>query len=155
MKIKEYLLAYPGFSAEPGVCHLIVASDAPDGPAVLIGDLKDNPGTSPTNALERVASAIAQHLFDGELAFRLYQYEPEGLPDLSPTFYSIVWQGAHPGSTPTWEPIEPIRDAFLARAMYRVKREPYTLRALAGLPVIDATESANVVTELRGATAGS
>jgi len=155
MKIEEYLLAYPGFSAEPGICHLIVAGDAPGGPAVLIGDLEGNPGTSPTNALERVASAIAQRLFDGQLAFRLYQYEPEGLPDRSPTFYSIAWQGAHPGSMPTWNPINPASDAFLARAMYTVQREPYTLRALAGRPVIDATESANVVTELRGAMAGS
>lgn len=153
MNLQEYLLAYPGFSAEPGVCHVVVASDAPDGPAVLVGALEDNPGTSPTNALERVTCAIAQHLFEDQCDFRLYQYEPQGLPDLKPTFYVISWNGES-RSTPTWEQIDPADDEFLKEAQHSVKVDPYTMGALAGRTVIDATESA-VVTDLRAAAPGS
>lgn len=54
---------------------------------------------------------------------------------------------------PAWDPVEPDADPFLAAAEPLVWREPYTLRALAGLPVIDATEPAGIVGELRTAAA--
>jgi len=149
MNLEQALLIYPGNSAEPGVCHLVFARDAPDGPAVLIGNPEDNPSTAPTNALERIAALIANRLFGGQLSFRLYQYEPEGVPTLAPTFYAIQWRGQQPGSMPTWEPIEPAADPFLAAADRLVRREPYTLKALAGLRIIDGTEPAGVVGELR------
>jgi hypothetical protein len=154
MNLEQALLIYPGNSAEPGVCHLVIARDAPDGAAVLIGNPEDNPSTAPTNALERIAALIANRLFGGQLTFRLYQYEPEGVPTLAPTFYAIQWHGQHAGSMPTWDPVDPATDPFLSEAASLVRREPYTLKTLAGLPVIDATEPAGVVGELRTAASG-
>lgn len=151
MNLDQALLIYPGNSAEPGVCHLVVSRDAPDGPAVLIGNPQDNPSTAPTNALERIAALIASRLFGGQFSFRLYQYEPEGVPTLEPTVYAIQWRGRDPGSMPTCDPVKPAGDPFLAAAEPLVRREPYTLKALAGMPVIDATEPAGVVGELRTA----
>lgn len=148
MTIEQYLLAYQGFSTEPGVCHLLVARDAPDGRAALVGDPEDNPGTSPTNALERVAAAIAEHLFAGRSAFRLYQYEPHGLPELAPTFYAISWQGGVPFSKPAWDPVDPRQDPFLDEARRLVRESDYTLAALRGWPVIDATERASILSQI-------
>ena len=118
---------------------------------MLIGNPQDNPSTAPTNALELIAALIATRLRGGQLSFRLYQYEPEGVPTLTPSFYAIQWRGQQPGSMPTWDPVEPGSDPFLDAAGPLVRRDPYTLKALAGLPVIDATEPAGVVGELRTA----
>lgn len=151
MILEEYLLAYKAFSTEPGVCHVVLGRDAPEGSAVVVGDPEDNPGTSVTNAIERVASAIDHHLFHDKFDFRLYQYEPRGLPDLKPTFYVVIWRGGRPGSMPTWEPVLPEQDAFLAEASHHFEIPDYNLENLAGRQVIDATDPADVVTRLKSA----
>lgn len=148
MTIEQYLLAYSGFSAEPGVCHLVVSRDAPGGPVALVGELDDNPGTSTTNAMERVASAIAAAPQTPGAEFGLYQYDPQGLPDLKPSFYAVVFRGASFFSMPTWESVDPTSDEFLAEATDLVRAEDYSSRALHGIPVIDATERALVVSQL-------
>ncbi len=105
MNIREYLLQYRGFGAEPGICHVVVAQD--DGPAtVLVGAPNENPGTSVTNALEEVSGEISTLILGGERDFRLYQYEPEGLPHRKPTFYRITWT-PKAFRMPQWKPVTP------------------------------------------------
>jgi hypothetical protein len=134
------------------VCQLVLSRDAPGGAAVLIGNLVDNPSTAPTNALERIAALIANRLSKGQVTYRLYQYEREGLPSLAPTVYAIRWP-AYWLDTDLGARRARHRPVLVA-AKPLVSREPYTPIALAGLPVIDATTPAGVVGEHRAAAAG-
>jgi len=121
MNIREYLLQYRGFGAEPGICHVVVAQNG--GPAtVLVGAPKENPGTSVTNALEEVAAQISTLILGGERDFPLYQYEPEGLPYRKPTFYRIVWT-PKAFRMPQWEPVTPDTEQPLA-PLAKVLPEP-------------------------------
>jgi hypothetical protein len=112
MTIREYLLRYRGFAAEPGVCHVVVAQNDRSS-TVLVGSPEDNPGTSVTNALEQVAAEISTRILDGERNFPLYQYEPEGLPDFRPTFLRVAWT-PEAFKMPQWTPVEPEREPLLA-----------------------------------------
>jgi hypothetical protein len=126
----EYLLTYAGFSKVPGICHVIAADESTD---VLVGDLDDNPGTSVVNATEEIGWALSRLLFDKQdpAAFRLFEYDPHGLPDLEPTTCRVQWNG-EPGtfSMPTWVPLEPDERAKIGDLIEKVRAQDYTFDAL-------------------------
>lgn len=71
--LDQYVLVYPGFSLSRGRCHLVVDRESS---TVLVGDPRDNPGTSVTNAIEHVAAGIQDALGVDVTKGQLYQYQP-------------------------------------------------------------------------------
>jgi hypothetical protein len=142
--MNEYIVVFRAFARDASRCHVIVAHDDQGQKAALVGELDDNPGTSVTNALQQVADVIRLNLLDGDSEFQLYEYDPEGLPDLEPTFYRIEWNGEPgPGSMPAQDVVDPQTDPWLRRLRDRVPSDNYTSRALIaerGLDVIDARD---------------
>jgi hypothetical protein len=128
----EYILKYPGFSRDPGVCHVVVPDEGPLD-SLLVGSLQDNPGTSVTNATEEIALALSELLFQGarSSAFTMFEYEPRGLPDLTPTFYRVVWRGVSDRfSMPTWDVVDPDQEPQLHSLRTKVREQDYTFDAL-------------------------
>jgi len=151
--MSQQILVYRGFARDPGWCHVIVGRDERTGDtAVLVGELDDNPGTTITNALEEVAEAIKRYVLNGDSDFELYQYSPQGLPDLKPTFYRIEWKG-QPGrfSMPVWNVVDPRKDPWLRVLRDQVKEHNYTSHALIAernLQVIDSRERQDLPTAI-------
>jgi hypothetical protein len=137
--IRQYVLAFRGFSSRPGLCHVLVSTNG-SRPKALVGELLDNPGTSTTNAVEEVGAIISERLLKGSTEFDLYQFQPEGLPDLRPTFYAIEWMGGRPFRWPVWHIVLPQDDEWIAHAKRYLDAQNYTLeRVRDGVEFIDAT----------------
>jgi hypothetical protein len=136
--VTEYILVFRGFSRAPSYCHALVSEG--DQPTVLVGELADNPGTSVENAVERAAYGVAQTSLPDAQDFALYQFDPQGLPDLAPTFYRVEWgRGAY--LDPTWTVVDPDATPALAGLRDRVRAAGYTAQALMEerhLEVVDA-----------------
>ena len=144
-RVDEFLLAYRGYSATPGICHVVVAPENGRAPRALVGELDDNPGTSTTNAIEEVAEAISRHLLDGSEDFSLFQYQPHGLPDLRPEFYAIEWKGGRPFRWPVWERVDASSHPWLSSVRRYVSAEDYTRdRIDVRTRVIDASRDPRV-----------
>jgi hypothetical protein len=126
----EYLLTYAGFSKTPGICHVIAADESTD---VLVGNLDDNPGTSVINATEEIGWALSRLLFDDAdpTAFRMFEYDPRGVPSLEPTTSRVQWNG-EPGTfaMPTWVSVESEMLAEIADLLRKVRVQGYTFDAL-------------------------
>ena len=60
---RELLLAYPGPHRLDGICHLRVYEEPAHVPVVIAGALDDNPGSSPTNAITLLATAVQNRQF--------------------------------------------------------------------------------------------
>jgi hypothetical protein len=155
----EYILVFTGFARTPGWCHVVVAEGG-HRPAVLVGDLDDNPGTSVINATEEVAAEISRRLFKGEgpSAFTLFEYYAKGPPDLTPTFFRIDWAGEPDQfSMPTWTRVNADEEPLLRPLSDRVRPDHYTFDALTAersLELIDASEPEAVVQRARSRTVG-
>jgi hypothetical protein len=143
--VQEYLLVYTGFGTSIGVCH-VVLSRSPEEAMVLVGQLEDNPGTSVTNAIERVAERISTNLLDGREAFELFEYFPGG-GIVIPRFARVTWEGGKPFYMPVWHEIEPISHPWLEVAARRVGQEPYTTESIHAT-VVDATDRPDIVSRL-------
>lgn len=61
--IKEVLLSFQGLNGYPGLAHVRVFERAGRKPVVVVGQLKDNPGTMINNGIEMVAESIRRQLF--------------------------------------------------------------------------------------------
>jgi hypothetical protein len=123
--ITQHLLTFPGIGRLRSVCHLLV-----DGQQrwVVAGQLEDNPGTSVTNAIERIHHAVSTQWFGGETDFLLFEYTPRDLIDHTPTLYEIRWHG--PSFTmPEWTRTE--RADHLLRELSPRFPVPYSSRSLA------------------------
>jgi hypothetical protein len=71
------LLPYEGFHCTQGVCHVRVYEQAGRLPVVIAGQLDDGPGTTTTNAIEMVASAIQSEFFSHGREFELVEHWPD------------------------------------------------------------------------------
>jgi hypothetical protein len=131
--VSQYIVRYQGFARAPGVCHVVVAHDQAGEIAVLVGELRDNPGTSTVNAIEQVAGLISEKLLDGREDFSLYQYTLVRIPDPDrprPTFQRVTWNGGRAFTMPTWEIVDPHHDPWLRYLTDKVKSSDYTLNSL-------------------------
>jgi hypothetical protein len=126
MRIEEFLLVYEGFGSSTGVSHVVRSMNGR--PRVLVGDPEDNPGTSVTNALERVAATVSEYLLDGRTDFDLYEFVPQGPLGDGPTFFRIDWKGGKPFSMPTWHRVSPTEDSWLPTVSDRVRARQYSVR---------------------------
>lgn len=131
--MSQYIVRYKGFARAHGICHVVVARDERDSIAVLVGELKDNPGTSTINAIEQVAALISEKLLNGSTNFSLYQYALVGLPDPDqprPTFYRVTWNGTRAFTMPSWKVVDPDLDPGLQDVKSTVKPRDYTMDSL-------------------------
>lgn len=72
----EDLLEYQGLHGTRALCHLLVYECAGKPPVCLVGNFDGGLGTSTTNAIEIVATAVADRI--GRDAFRLVEWYPHG-----------------------------------------------------------------------------
>ena len=93
---RELLLAYPGLHGLDGLCHLRVYEQPDHLPVVIAGALDDNPGSSTTNAIARLAAAVQASQFPGGRGFRLIEHYPGTLDKRSIPTYALVHFEQHP-----------------------------------------------------------
>jgi hypothetical protein len=128
--IEQYLLLFPGNSNLESQCHVLV--DREERWAVA-GQLDDNPGTSVTNALERVAQAIAERWFDDMSDFSLFEYTMHDPVDRVPALYEIRWHGGT-FRMPEWTRSD--RANRLLDVISPYIPDPYTSRDLRGAETV-------------------
>ena len=120
----EYLLCFGGFSGRPSYCHLFVAREG-----VVLGELKDNKGTSVTNALELVCAGIAVRFFDGSSKFEVFEWLPEDAFTEQGRMLEIRWH-AQGLRLPEWRPVLKL-PPYAEAAESKIRQQaPYTRRAL-------------------------
>jgi len=72
--VNEDLLGYEGRHGSRALCHLVIHWGAGDVPVCLVGNFDGGLGTSTTNAIQVVATAIAERI--GRNDFRLIEWYP-------------------------------------------------------------------------------
>lgn len=132
MGLEQCVLEYEGFSATRGRCHVILDRDASH---VLVGDPRDNPGTSVTNAIEQVAfdltRALALDVSEG-----LYEYVPWDVRRRREWIAAVEFAG-DAWSLPVWTDADR-SIPFVAAAFEAVRRiQPYSLTNMADLQVLN------------------
>jgi hypothetical protein len=155
--MSEFILLYRGFANTRGWCHVVTS--APDVPAVLVGQLDDNPGTSVTNAIEEIAALLSAHLFEGanSAEFEVYEYRIRRLPQPQAEFLRVDWNGEHGAfAMPTWDRISPADTPALEPLASHVRMTDYTFAALTterDLAVLDADWRRDVSDEIENPVA--
>lgn len=129
--LEQFVLEYGGYSSDRGRCHLIL--DLASSTA-LVGDPRDNPGTSVTNAIEQVAADIERVFGTHVGRGRLFEYSPWD-PRRRRSWISKVDFRGNAWSMPTWVDADP-SDPFVEAATKLVHDvRPYTLANLGHLPL--------------------
>jgi hypothetical protein len=75
---REQLLEYPGLNGMRAACHLRVYEASRRKPVCIVGNFDDGVGTTTTNAIEMVATAIREPI--GLRRFRLIEWYAHGYP---------------------------------------------------------------------------
>lgn len=126
MKLDQYILEYGGFSVSRGRCHVVLARELE---RVLVGDPRDNPGTSVTNAIEQVAFDLRRTLSIDLNNGGLYEYVPWDPRRRREWIARIEFRG-DAWSMPVWSDAD-LEDPFVSAAFAAVRLvQPYTLRTL-------------------------
>jgi hypothetical protein len=122
--ITEHLLTFPGNDRLRSLCHIIVDTRRR---WAIAGEIDDNPGTSVTNAIERIHSLVSSHWFKGDTKFLLFEYTQRDPITHAPAIYEIRWHG--PTFTmPEWKRSERA-DQLLEEVGSRLP-EPYVSASL-------------------------
>jgi hypothetical protein len=131
--LEQCVLEYAGFSVARGRCHVVFDRRAAD---ALVGDPRDNPGTSVTNAIEQVASALTRTLSVDLGKGRLHEYVPWD-PRMRGQWTARVDFRAGAWSMPVWNDAD-LDDPFLAAALMAVDEiQPYALSAMTHLDMVN------------------
>ncbi len=142
---RELLLTYQGLDAFNGLCHIRVYEQPGQLPVVIAGGLDDNPGTSITNAVEMLATAVQHRLFTDGREFHLIEHYRDGIDGRPAPTYSLVHFSHRPlqedpdnsGNTegdfrhPYWEPIDDVEHLVGCKVDVWTPGT-YTARAIAG-----------------------
>jgi len=131
--LEQFVMEYRGFSARRGRCHVLLDRELA---SVLVGDPSDNPGTSVTNAIERVAYEVCEWFGVNAYEEALYQYvpwEPRFRRELTSQveFEKDAW------AMPTWTEADQAGE-FLSEALDVVRAiQPYQLTEMTQLEVVN------------------
>jgi hypothetical protein len=87
---RERLLTYQGLNDFDGLCHVRIYEQPGQLPIVIAGALDDNPGTSITNAISMVASAVQRSEFSDGREFRLIEHYPDTIDGRGTPTYALV-----------------------------------------------------------------
>jgi len=130
--LEQYVLEYGGFSATRGRCHVILDRE---GSEALVGDPRDNPGTSVTNAIEQVALDLTRAL-SVDVKDSLYQYVPWDVRRRREWIAHVEFRG-DAWSMPVWTDADRSRP-FVGVAIEQIhKIQPYTLENMSDLQVLN------------------
>ena len=89
-KTRELLLRYQGKNGFDGVCYVRVYEQPGQLPTVIAGALEDNPGTSITNAIEMVATAVQRSQFPEGREFNLIEHYPDTIDRRGTPTYALI-----------------------------------------------------------------
>jgi hypothetical protein len=132
--LEQYVLEYGGFSAARGRCHVVLDRASSQ---ALVGDPRDNPGTSVTNAIEQIGFDLTRTLSVDVSEGRLYEYVPWD-PRLRREYTARIEFKGDAWSLPVWDEAD-LDDQFVAAALAAVRQiQPYALSAMSNLDVVNA-----------------
>lgn len=130
--LEQYVLEYGGFSATRARCHVILDRETSD---VLVGDPRDNPGTSVTNAIEQVAFDVT-HALSVSVSGGLYEYASWDIRRRRAWIARVEFHG-DACSLPVWTDADR-SEPFVAAAVAEIEQiQPYTLTRMGDLPVVN------------------